>query len=474
MRTLTRWLACLLVGGLFLTPTTVHGPDYNIGDPTFEIWLPLMWGEKDEGFYASGEFMLLRMNNPLRSQIIAVRGFFDDNGVIRGSGSPYIIINQNGQLVSQLIPPDEVTVLEDGSVVIDEDFLLLLGNTPFFGPFFSSPGTPGQFIGTKAPALTAGQVGKDKFEPGFRFTIGYRLRNNIAIEFSFWRVSDYEHRASAGILPPGSVGFAPGTVPFRFADSFLTAPFYNFPIFYAGPERDVVGDFKPFLEPLSPQDIADLNQFNGFVKNAFGIWNAAEDMTMQFWQRALSAELTFRLPVMQTECARTTMFMGPRYIYVLEHFRLRTVDQDLDGNISPLDTAYYDNEWRNMLYGGQIGMSHERYLGQGFACSIDGRVGLFADYRKTRVKVQRGDIEELAVQRTRDDLGVSPMFQLGAYLWYYPFEGVQMRIGYEFLGIFNVRRSEQPVAFNVGQLDPEFKDIFLRFDGLVMGVALIF
>jgi hypothetical protein len=104
---------------------------------------------------------------------------------------------------------------------------------------------------------------------------------------------------------------------------------------------------------------------------------------------------------------------------------------------------------------------------------VEGRVGAFYADRTAEAKVERGD-KEIAWSHVRKDQGFSPMFSAGAYLWWYPIDGVQIRAGYEFLGLFNVLRSPHPVAFDVGTLQPEYKGEFLRLDGANIGISFIF
>lgn len=460
MMTRTRWLAGLLLGALFLMPAAAHAQDYNVGAPSWEFPIPTMWGDKDEGWYFAMEALFFRINNPIRSQVIATRGFFDDAGLISGRGD-------NVQVELNDPPSEYLTTLK------------------------ALQGVPGQFVGSKVPALSANEVGRDTFEPGARIAIGYRLRNQIAIEFNMWRLAEFSSTAGAGIVPGGARGFGGPGFGADLADSFLTAPFFNFTPNFAGPSRDIVSNvlfapkppgqahFFASLNPQSPREtlvtaaqLADLRNYRGIPIAAYGIWNGAEDMTLEFVQRALNSELNCRLPVYETDCERTYMIVGARYMNLFERFRFRTVDLDVDSISDPVNAATYENQWENQLYGGQIGYGYENYIGQGFAWSVEGRVGLFVDWRKTGVKVERGDAD--GPMQYRDDTSLSPFFQAGIFAWWYPLEGVQARVGYEFQGIFNVRRSEQPVTFDLGKLMPTYEDMFLRFDGLSAGVAFIF
>ncbi len=395
MGTRTTWLACLVVAGLMATPARAQfGPGEPVPSP--DLPLPLVWGDTDEGpfFWAQGRAM--RMNNPLGNQPLVFRGLIDSDGQISGRA--------------------------------------------------------GGFLGSGQVALVANQAAREQWEPAYEFGIGYRFRNDIVVEFSFWNLIENRSTASAGIIPPGF------NVRRDFSNSFLTAPFFNFSLFFAGPTRDV------------------LSQVSGAEVPAFGSFNGAEDVSIQLQQQAYNWEINARVPCSQTDCTRTYSMFGFRVLQVEEHFKFRIADFDLDGAISPENVVVFRNQWENRLLGLQAGMGTELYLGGGFAISGEARGGVFADLRKTKVSIERGDrgFHDVTNATKHKDTGFSPMFQVGAYLWWYPIQGIQVRAGYEFTGLFNVLRTSFPVDFNVGTLTPHFEETFLRFDGFSLGIAFIF
>lgn len=451
MRMRTSWLAGLLLALAMSMPGTARAQGPNFNGPAVELPLPTMWGDRDAGPYVAGELLFMRLNQPLRRQALAFRGLWDIDGSLDGSTTP------------------------DNPLVRVED------NTgAFINNFFLLKGQAGAFLGTGDVALTAKAGGAERFEPGFRLTIGYRFQDGIAVEAVYWRLADFKYSGGASLMPPPGRG-----VRQDFADSFISFPFFNFSPFFGGAERDVVGNVLPFPDPgtrpivvpddvsgIDPVTLAELQTYHGLPLPAYGIWNAAEDATVTFDQEIWSLELNARFPLCQTECTRTYVICGARYLELTEHFLLRVSDADIDGFIAPENVAIYDNHWENRLYGLQAGMGNEAYLGGGFALSVEARTGVFANYQRTEVTLSRGDDD--GNKSNRDAMTVSPMFSAAAYLWWYPVEGVQLRAGYEFLGVFGVHRSERPVDFNVGQLDPEYKDLFLKMDGFTLGVAFIF
>jgi hypothetical protein len=125
------------------------------------------------------------------------------------------------------------------------------------------------------------------------------------------------------------------------------------------------------------------------------------------------------------------------------------------------------------MYGLQVGSGNEVYLDKGWAISVEGRVGIFGDFVTEKTKIERGDLE-YTTSHKRVDTGIVPMFQGAGYLYYYPIEGIQLRAGYEYLGLIGVKRSPHQVDFNAGTLQPEFKDKFFRLDGFTAGISFIF
>jgi hypothetical protein len=70
---------------------------------------------------------------------------------------------------------------------------------------------------------------------------------------------------------------------------------------------------------------------------------------------------------------------------------------------------------------------------------------------------------------------IVPELQANLALWWYPIEGIQLKVGYNFMGFFNTITSQMPVDFNYGTDSPPYTHEFLRFfDGLDAGIALIF
>ena len=60
-------------------------------------------------------------------------------------------------------------------------------------------------------------------------------------------------------------------------------------------------------------------------------------------------------------------------------------------------------------------------------------------------------------------------------LWWYPTEGIQLRVGYDAMAFFNTVAGKTPVDFNFGGLAPTWdRGVYRLFDGINAGIALIF
>jgi hypothetical protein len=413
MQTKTGWLALLLTAGVALAPTGVRGQaDYPPADP---VWpLPLFHAHPETGgFYAAGEFLFMRQTNPLKHQLIAVRGLLDFDGTITR--------DLTGQQIN-----------------------------PVGGPPIIVPGTPrvGTFLGSGRAALYADDAGgRQSFEPGFRVTAGWRFDDGTAIEFSWMSLVETKYSAVATLVPPG---LNPGPL---LADTFLFSPVFNFPNQFAGATNKIaVGN------PLA----------------AYGIWNGASIMNIDFVQRFSQYDITARIPVWQSDWCRTYGLVGPRYINLWERFKWRTVSEEFNGTAGQEDVAIYSNVVSNQMYGVDAGIGNEWWLGLGFSISADVRVAGLFDFVTEIAKFERGDFS-IANKRTRRDFSFVPEFQGQLNLWWYPIEGVQIRLGYEVFGLFNTVSSAMPVTFNYGGMDPSYqKSQFRLFDGLNAGIGFTF
>src|SRR5262249_23724217 len=145
------------------------------------------------GFYFGAEYVMLQQSKALGNQTIGVRGFFDVQG---------------------------------------------------------ASGVPGTFVGSGATALDTNKMGPREWQPGFRVTIGYKFDTGVSLYANYMQVYDAHYSSGA---TQATLGFKSQP---NLADTFLSAPVYNFNTAFGGPQFDTALD----------------NQFNGGF-NTYGIWN---------------------------------------------------------------------------------------------------------------------------------------------------------------------------------------------------------
>lgn len=420
MRTRTGWLGLLVALGGALAAGTARAQDYAPPDP--QVPLPLYSNRPEAGgFYCAGEFIFWRQTNPLKDQVVAVRGLLDFDGTIiadlNGAGAGQAGFGTGGQTI--IIPGQQV---------------------------------PGTFIGSGTTALNTSDVhGPQTYQPGFEVTLGWKFREGFAIEASWWHLVENRYDAVATLVPPGLQGGP------TLSETFLFSPVFAFPSDYAGP---------PFKTAL------------GGPFAAYGIWNGASVMQLDFVQRFDRFDITGRIPLYQGEDCRCYGLVGPRLDWIWERFKWRTVALNDDGSQEQDWVAIYSNIVSNRLYGVHFGCGTEYRLGDSpvgtFAVSLDVQGAAMIDVVKERAKYERGDYET-AAQRARTVYTFAPEAQANLNLWWYPIEGVELRVGYDALAFFNTVSSPYPVDFNYGRLNPGWRDNTFRFmDGFNAGVGISF
>jgi len=209
-------MGMLLSAVMGLAPTAARCQDYEPPDPVYP--LPLFHAHPENGgFYAAGDFILFRQTNPLKNQVVAVRGFNDTFGQVQET----------------------------------MNFLTDL--------FFNNPGPPvqvGKFFGSGTEALDVHQVsGPNSYQPGFRTTLGWKFQNDLDIEFNWTHLVTKKNSATAAPVGPTLNGGVDNL------DSFLFSPVYNYSNNYVGPQNKLIialltpGSF--FLGPQIQQFLQD-------------------------------------------------------------------------------------------------------------------------------------------------------------------------------------------------------------------------
>jgi hypothetical protein len=351
--------------------------------------------------------------------------------------------------------------MDKGGLFVAGEFLFMRQTNPIKGQVLafrgltdvdgSITGTPGTFIGSHEIALMASDVGgPGTYQPGFDFTIGWRFREGTVVEFNWWRLFDAKYMANATLLPSN---FNAGG---SSAETFLFSPVWNISPDYAGPA-------------------AKLTAGNFFA--AYGIWNGAVTEGITFTQRFDKYDITTRVPVYQNDCWRTYGLFGPRLMWQWERFWWRTVSVRFDGAGSPEWTADYTNVVSNYMYGVFIGCGNEFRCADTpigtFAVSLDLEADAMIDFVREIAKYEREDMFTSTHRSIRRPRPV-PGFEANFNVWYYPIEAVQIRVGWNVIGLINTIASPNPVDFNMGALTPVYEHEFRILQGLNAGVGVIF
>jgi hypothetical protein len=429
MRIRTTRLTALFLAGVAFAPAAAWGQEVtsvpiNYSPPDPQVPLPLFHDRIERGgFFVAGDVLYFRQSVPVRNQVIATRGLVDFDGSI------------TADLTGQVIEP--VT-----SGTLGAPFIL------------RGPIVPGNFLGSNAIALNAQDVlpnGNPTFVPGFSVTAGWKFENQYVLDLTWWHLQEAKYAAGATLVPPG---LNPGAI---LTESFLFSPVYNFPNEFAGPALKLALG-NPFA--------------------AFGIWNGASTMTISFVQRFEQLDMSLRVPTYQDDCMRCYGLIGPRFVWMWENFKWRTVSVDFGGNAGQDDVAIFSNVVSNRMYGVHIGGGFDRRLGDTWlgtlSLSVDVQGAALLDVVKERAKFERGDFYTSS-KRARSEYTMVPEVQGRICLWWYPVEGIQIKIGYDAMAFFNTVAAPNPVSFNYSTVEPTWeKGQYRLLHGFEAGIGFIF
>jgi hypothetical protein len=319
-------------------------------------------------------------------------------------------------------------------------------------------GLPGMRIGSGVKALSTRDFPRRSWLPGFNLTLGYKLDDGTSVYLSYLNLMDRNYHAGATLVPPF---FRSGT---DLADTFLVAGVFNFPPQYAGPL------VKTEADDANGNRIPDANEGGNF----YGIWNAAGVMDIQFNHRFSQWEIGARVPLYQTEYSRIYGLAGGRFDWIWERFQWRTVSYDINGQATARDAARYKNTLSQRMYGPFFGCGHEVYMGKRFSLSLDVTGAILMNIISERAKYKL-ESNEIQNKLSRDEFGLVPSATAHLNMWWYPIEGVQMRVGYNAYTFFNTMRMEQPIGFNYSSIDPAYDTQYFRIvHGVNAGVGLFF
>jgi hypothetical protein len=402
--------------------------DYAPADPTFPFPLYSTHPEAG-GLFFFGEALIFRQTNPLKSEIVAQRGFVVTSPTV---------VDQTGTFNIQI-------------------------------PGVNQSGT---FVGSGQEALDVNQVrGNSGWTPGFKIGAGWKFADGSSLSIDWMHLFDAHTIAAATFAPSGS------NIGNNGADSFLYSNVFNFPSAYGGPPNKITAPSPLFIN--QPFFLPFNTVFNVPIPApgaVYGIWNGASAETIEFTQRFDQYQATWRQPIYETETYRLSGLYGPRLSWIWERFNWNTIDLDFQGNSGPQWQAHYTNITSNRLYGGHVGFAQECYLGHGVAVNLEIEGALFGDIVKEEAEYQleRGGIGP-GMKRAKSEVTFVPEVDATLGLLWFPIEGIEVHAGYNIKSFFNTVSSPQPIDFDYGRVNPRFEQSTVRFfDGFDIGVGFIF
>jgi hypothetical protein len=527
----------LLTAGIALAPGRGWGQE--VPGPADPGWLPLpLYHDRPEtgGFYAAGEFIYWHTNNPISNQVVAVRGLVDTDGnlqVARNILNPVTVDPASGQTILTTVPNPNASFPGQPATFI----LPLKPPAPVVGAFFGSGQSALNTEQLKGPntyqpgfGLTLGW----RFSDGFSVEFVWRrlveakysaVASVIPPTYNIGRNGEDQFLFSPVFnFPPEFAGPPNKLIVFNPAQASATAAFQIIPILGI---TTITGPTVAVL-PSAFQINAQATQ-NGIVvvpQGAYGIWNAATIMSESYVQRHDEYDLIGRMPIYQNDCSRWWVTAGARHVSIWERYFWRTVSVQsgspstgasvnitnpgtpatvvtvstattttttvtgagaptitATAGASPIaapavsgadDVADYSNVVSNQLYGPSFGCGSEWYLGWGFSFAVDVRATLAIDMVHEIAKYERQD-HAIASKRGRREYTLSPEVDAMANIYWYPYEGIELRFGYDYFNFFNTVSSPQPVDFNYGAVAPAWeKNTYRYIDGFHAGIGFIF
>jgi hypothetical protein len=311
----------------------------------------------------------------------------------------------------------------------------------------SITGDPGRFIGPGTEALNTRDFSPRTFAPGWFVEAGYVFDDRTRIFFNYMQLTDSHYSLGASEVPFQFNG------PTNLSHTFLTADVFNFHSAFGGPTQKVnnTGDFA-----------------------VFGIWNGARQMDIKFTQRFQEMNFGARVPLFQSEQSRVYGLAGGKFAWFFERFHWRTVSVDTAGNTSPLFAANYTNTLSQRMYGPFVGCGHEIFMANQFSLSLDVTGSILMDVAKQRAKYRLGD-ETIQSKWGREEFRLVPNANAAVNLWWYPTDGVQIRVGYQALTFYNTLYMLEPVGLNYGNINPSYHvRAFRLLHGFNVGIGFFF
>ncbi len=122
-------------------------------------------------------------------------------------------------------------------------------------------------------------------------------------------------------------------------------------------------------------------------------------------------------------------------------------------------------------------MGNEWWLGESpigaFSVSLDLQASLYLDLVKGRAGYELGD-RSTEASRSRNMASLVPGIEGRLNLHWYPWEAIEVQLGYDFFALFNTVASPNPIDFNYGTIDPQWQSVNRLLHGIKFGVGVVF
>jgi hypothetical protein len=323
--------------------------------------------------------------------------------------------------------------------------------------FYDSAGNitnvPGTFIGSNTVALSSKNISGQDYQPGFQAEIGWRTEGGVQIYASYLQLMDAKYTRGASAIPPG---LSPDA---NLADTFISSPVYNFTSQFAGPQNKLAVD----------------GTGNNPGYTAYGIWNGASSEVITFLQRYQQMDFGTRVPLFQTDYTRLYGIGGAQFSWIFERFTWYTADVDVNGNSEPNYAANYSNTLSQRMYGAMIGIGHEIFIANQFSLSFEMTGAGLVDIAVERDKYELSDKTAESVKYSLDQYRFVPNINASVNLWWYPTEGVQLRLGYQAMSFFDTLYMKDPVGFDAGYPKGDYGvKAFRLMHGFNAGIGFFF
>jgi hypothetical protein len=438
------------------------------------------------GFYATAEYVMLTQNRAIGEQTIAIRGLFDSTGLLTGNAGGFLGSGADALNTREL---GRTTYMPGFQVELgyrfDDGTRLYANYLQLFDAHYSAGASlvPRGFAGGTDLSNTFISAPVYNFTPQYSGPatkivpdlpgVGSRTILQSVVQGATITVQQGTVGGIGNTPPPPIIITTPIIGQVRVSvpanQIVVTRPTTIGAVTAVNGNTGALLSSTPVIVD-QPQGVAGGNP--GF--NAYGIWNAASVMDIKFTQRYQQAEMGVRVPIFQTDYSRVYGIGGGKFAWFFERFAWRTVSADASGTIHPSYAADYTNTLSQRLYGPMVGAGHEIFLANQFSLSCDLTGALLLGVVKARMKYELGD-ESTQAKRGRNDFKFIPNLNANLNLWWYPIEGVQVRVGYNALTYFNTERMDEPVGFNYGAIDPKYDTQWFRLlHGVNVGVGLFF